>query len=90
MPLKRERFAMKDAQRGEQAPAAEQAGLPGRQAHLLDGQYLAVVMDEAMDHILSIVAYRAAPRMAQGKLRSDSMTQFPGEPQTKLVSSRLP
>src|SRR5229473_2480319 len=50
MALVSERFALENPQRGEQSPPAQQPRLPGREAHLLDGDDAVVVEDHAVDH----------------------------------------
>src|SRR5262249_31348141 len=44
-----ERFTLNDANRGEQPPPADDAGLPRRKADLLDREKLVVMKDVAMD-----------------------------------------
>ena len=72
MAFKSESLAANDAQRGEEAPAADEAGLPGRQPDLFDGKELVVVEDVAMNQgaclarsgIESIVTEVLEPRSA--------------------------
>lgn len=45
-----EGFAAGDAQGGEQSPAADKAGLSGREADFFNGEKLLVVKDVTMDH----------------------------------------
>jgi hypothetical protein len=45
-----ESLAARDAQRGEDAPAAEQTSLPGRKANFLDGQQSIVMKDVGVNH----------------------------------------
>jgi hypothetical protein len=60
-------FAAHDAQRGEESPSVDDAGLPGREPDFFDGQKLVVVKDVAMNQgaclagsgIRNIVAERA-------------------------------
>ncbi len=47
--FKGEGFATHDAQRGEESPAVDDAGLPGREPYFFDGQKLVVVKDVAMN-----------------------------------------
>ena len=42
MALERKSFATDDPQRSEEAPTADEAGLPGREADLFDGEKLVV------------------------------------------------
>ena len=67
-------FALHDAQRGEDAPAAQQTGLAGRQPDFFNGHDAVVVKNVAMDHASlffddSIVADLPA---AQKELRASS------------------
>lgn len=61
-----ERFAAENAQGGEDAPAAEQAGLSGREAHLLEGKQSAVMYELAMNHGLGVQWSGAASARAFG------------------------
>jgi len=46
-------FAAGDAQRGENAPAADEPRLAGRKPYLFDGQQAVVMKDVAVNHWLS-------------------------------------
>jgi len=48
--LEGERYTFENAQSGEEAPAAQEAGLSGREADLLNREEAAVVRDVAMNH----------------------------------------
>ena len=50
-----EGFAARNAQRGEDSPAASKARLAGRKANLFDWQQALVVEDIAVDHALSSI-----------------------------------
>src|SRR6266849_7457673 len=51
-----ESFGAGDANRGEEAPAADEAGLPGRKADSLDGQKRVVMEDVAMNQCAFLTA----------------------------------
>jgi hypothetical protein len=71
--FKGEGFATHDAQRGEESPAVDDAGLPGREPDFFDGQKLVVVKDVAMNQgaclagsgIRNIVAERAPGKWSE-------------------------
>jgi len=50
-----EGFAAGDANRGEEAPAADEAGLSGRKADFLDGQESVVMENVEMNQTISLV-----------------------------------
>ena len=43
---------LRNADRGEEAPAVQEAGLAGRETHRVDGQDAVIVKDEAMNHAI--------------------------------------
>src|SRR5882762_4738247 len=45
-----ERFTLEDANRSEESPAADESGLAGREAAILDGEEFVVMEDVAINH----------------------------------------
>ena len=45
-----EGFTLEDANRSEESPAADESGLAGREAAILDGEEFVVMEDVAMNH----------------------------------------
>ena len=69
--LVREGFAARDADRGEQTPAADQAGLSRRQADFFDGQQAVVVKDVAMDQCRFLMLYSSEECGCEGRAIGD-------------------
>jgi hypothetical protein len=51
VPLVGERFALKDAHRGEQSPSIEEPCLAGRKARLVDGNNPVIMKNQPMDQM---------------------------------------
>jgi hypothetical protein len=73
-----EGFAAGDANGGEQAPAAEKAGLSGRQADLLDGEQAIVVKDVAVNQREFLALY-SSEKTREGRLERQTVTWAGGE-----------
>lgn len=67
-----EGFTARDANSGEEPPAAEEASLSGGEADLLNGQQAIVVEDVAMNQCEFLALYSSEKRTNEGLRTEDS------------------
>src|SRR3954469_4286969 len=82
-----ERLAARNANRGENAPSAEQPGLARRETHLLDGRYAVVMKNVPMDQLA--FSNGAADRLYCSR-KIDSVAQGSWRDRSDRKEDRLP